>query len=90
MQVSCQYSGHVFIGIAKGSEIITFCKQSSVLSPVSTFRFVNIPEPSGIVSDVNEAERTVLPPLCVDTIHPTSSAAPPEPEPITVAPYTSN
>ena len=88
MQVSCQYLGHVFICSAKGSEIITFCKQSSVLSPVSTSRFVNIPEPAGKVAPENENERTVLLPAA-DIANPTSAADPPEP-PLTVAPYTSN
>ena len=90
MQVSCQYSGHEFIVFDKGSPIVTFCKQSCVLTPVSTFRFVNVPEPAGIVPPENENAITkLLAGIAEDITIDASAAAPPVP-PVTIAPSTSN
>ena len=89
MQVSCQYSGHEFISFDAGLEIITFCKQSCVLTPVSIFRFVNVPEPVGIVAPENENAITVMPSMDGDIVNSASAVAPPDP-PVVVAPTISN
>ena len=86
MQVLCQYSGHEFISIDKGSEIITFCKQR-FSSFMVTSRFVNIPFPADIIDPENDIPRVVVP--IVDTVNPAAPASPPEAL-LTIAPSTLN
>ena len=54
----------------------TFCKQSCVLAPVSTSRFVNVPEPAGMDPPVSENPRIVV--ALVEIIKPASVEDPPD------------